>query len=118
MSVDLLKSIFDWATIILIALTVFSGAGALITGDIIGRRQEAMLRKFDTDLTDAKKQVENLRGDNLKLEAKALSLQTELLKQGPRANLLIGETRRELVDALEAFPGQKIDVRRTAMLGQ
>jgi hypothetical protein len=54
MSVEVWKSVFDWLTVVLIALTVFSGAGALITGDIIGRRQEARLRQFDKDLTDAK----------------------------------------------------------------
>jgi hypothetical protein len=39
MSVELWKSIFNWLTIVLIAFTVFSGAGALITGDIINSRQ-------------------------------------------------------------------------------
>jgi len=57
MSVELWKSIFDWATVVLIAFTVVSGAGALITGDIISKRQEAKLRQFDTDLTGAKTEL-------------------------------------------------------------
>ncbi len=72
MSVELWKSIFDWATVILIACTVVSGAGALITGDIISRRQEAKLRQFDKDLTGAKtelgKQQERAAEAELRLE--------------------------------------------------
>jgi hypothetical protein len=76
MSIEAWKSIFDWATVVLIAFTVFSGAGALITGNIIGKRQEAIQMKFEKELADAKKalgsqeeRVETLRGDNLRLQA-------------------------------------------------
>ncbi len=57
MSVELWKTIFDWATVVLIGFTVVSGAGALITGDIIGKRQVAKLRQFDTDITGAKTEL-------------------------------------------------------------
>lgn len=39
MSVEFWKTVFDWATVVLIALTVFTGAGAIITGNILGKRQ-------------------------------------------------------------------------------
>jgi hypothetical protein len=124
MSIEAWKSVFDWGAVGLILLTFAFGAGALITGNKINKLQESRLRQFDKDLTDAKtalgKQeelVEGLKGDNLKLEAKTLSLQKELLMQGPREKLLSGETRRVLVDSLKSFAGQKIDVRRSAILG-
>lgn len=54
MSLELWKSIFDWATIVFIALTVFTGAGAIIIGDRLGKRQFEQSRQFDKDLTAAK----------------------------------------------------------------
>jgi hypothetical protein len=76
MSIESLKSLFDWAAVALILLTFVVGAGALITGNVISARQEAKLKQFDKDLTDARAAlktqeglVEGLKGDNLKLEA-------------------------------------------------
>lgn len=54
MPVEGLKSLFDWAAVILLFLTFASGAGVLITGNIINKRQAAQLRQFDSDLTGAK----------------------------------------------------------------
>lgn len=92
MSVELWKTIFDWATVVLIALTVVSGAGALITGKIINTRQEARLRQFDRDLTGAKielgKQEERTAGADARvagLERDASDAKTEMAKQQERA---------------------------------
>lgn len=49
-----------------------------------------------------------------KLEVEALKLRGQLLVQGPRENLLSGERRQEFVNMLKLFPGQRIDVRRSA----
>ncbi len=54
MSDELLKSLFDWITVILLFLTFVSGAGALIFGNRINAKQAEQLQKFDKDLTDAK----------------------------------------------------------------
>jgi hypothetical protein len=124
MPIEALKSFFDWGALVLVFLTFAFGTGALITGNRINSRQEEKLRKFDKNLTEAKtelacqqEKVERLRQDNLKLEFKALSLQKEILTQGPRENLLIGETRREFVDSLKPFAGQKIDLQTSALIG-
>lgn len=85
MSVELWKSIFDWATVVLIAFTVVSGAGALITGDIISRRQEAKLRQFDIDLTGAKAELEKQQMDTANAKAAQQGVETELSKQRERA---------------------------------
>ncbi len=57
MSIETWKSIADWVTIILIALTVVSGSAALILGDRINDRQTEQSRKFSEDLTAAKTQL-------------------------------------------------------------
>lgn len=57
MPIELWKSIFDWATVVLIALTVVSGAGAIITGDIIGKAQDDRLHQFENDLTESKTEL-------------------------------------------------------------
>lgn len=59
MSLELWKSLFDWATILFIALTVLTGAGAIITGNKLGERQDTKLRQFDKDLTQAKVDLAN-----------------------------------------------------------
>jgi hypothetical protein len=92
MSVELWKFIFDWATVVLIALTVVSGAGALITGGIIAKRQDARLYEFDKDLTGAKlelgKQQERAaQAEKSAAEAKQLAsgFETEIAKSNERA---------------------------------
>jgi len=57
MSYELLKSLFDWITVVLLFLTFVSGAGALIFGNRINVKQAEQLQKFDKDLTDAKIEV-------------------------------------------------------------
>lgn len=76
MSVELWKSLFDWATVVLIALTVVSGAGALITGGIISKRQEAKLHQFDSDLTSAKTELVKQQERAASAEAKASEAKT------------------------------------------
>jgi len=53
-SVEAWKSFFDAATVILLFLTFLAGAGVLLTGNVINRRQESKLHQFDKDLTIAK----------------------------------------------------------------
>src|SRR5260370_29224186 len=72
MSVELWKTLFDWATVVLIAFTVVSGAGALITGDIITKRLEAKLHQFGMDL-------EKQKGETAIAQAEVLRLQQQRL---------------------------------------
>ncbi len=51
MTVEGLKTVFDWIAVILLFLTFAAGFGVLITGNIINKRQEQQLRQFDRDLT-------------------------------------------------------------------
>lgn len=111
MSVEAWKTLFDILTVVLLLLTFAVGAGALYFGNRVDEKQKAQLRQFDKDLTEAKTQLSLQRTRAAEAE---LRLQKQLLAQGPREKLLLGENRRELVDALKAFSGQKIDVRRSA----
>jgi hypothetical protein len=95
MSVDLWKSIFDWATVALIALTVVSGAGALITGDIINKRQQARVRQFDSDL-------EKQKGETAKAQAQVLRLQQQRLPRTLKFDS--NESLQALVESLKHKP--------------
>src|SRR5882762_806953 len=46
MSVELWKTIFDWATVALAAFTFVALAGAVFTGNILNERQAKELRDF------------------------------------------------------------------------
>jgi hypothetical protein len=48
------------------------------------------------------------------LQVDALKLRQQMLLQGPRANLLAGANRQEIVYALKPFAGQQIDVRHSS----
>ncbi|MBB5059182.1 hypothetical protein HDF16_003905 [Granulicella aggregans] len=69
MSVEGLKSLFDIATVVLLGLTFFAGAGVLITGNIINKRQDGKLRQFDVDLTGAKTELAKQQERAAKAEA-------------------------------------------------
>ena len=78
MTVEGLKTIFDWVAVILLFLTFASGVGALITGNVINKRQAEQLRQFDTDLTGAKIELGKQQERAAKLEAGNLALKTGL----------------------------------------
>lgn len=78
MSVELVKSIFDWAAVILVALTVITGAGALITGKILSDRQSAQIRQFDADLTAAKIDLAKQQERAAKAEGALRNLQLQV----------------------------------------
>lgn len=52
MTVEELKTVFDWTALILGFLTVVAGVGILITGNIINKRQAGQIEQFDKDLRD------------------------------------------------------------------
>lgn len=112
MPVEVWKSIFDWATVVLIAFTVVSGAGALITGDIINKRQDARLRTFDQDLTGAKIELGNqqeraARAELAASEAKKVAEDERLARLKLEAAVgwrsLGDEQKREIGSALTRF---------------
>lgn len=91
---------------------------ALTKAKKLAEVQEELIRAKDAQLTsDLKEKDAKIADTNERaaaLEVEALNLRKQLLEQGPRGNLLAGENRRKLVNALKRFSGQKIDVRHSA----
>ncbi len=50
MTVEGMKTAFDWIGLVLLFLTFAAGAGVLITGNIINERQARKLEQFALDL--------------------------------------------------------------------
>src|SRR5258708_28779205 len=70
--------------------------------------------KAEENLGNARKAAADANERAAKLEVEALHLRKELVLQGPRANLITGDTRKKLADALRPFAKQSVDVRRSA----
>jgi hypothetical protein len=84
MPVEELKTIFDWAAVILLFLTFASGLGVLITGNIINKRQAVQLRDFDRGLTAAKIELGQQQVRAADADARVAGVETELAKQRER----------------------------------
>lgn len=100
MPVELFKAVFDWATVILAALTFVALAGALITGNILGDRQAEQLRRFDNNLTAAKLELSKQQE-----RAAQAELESEKLKQVVAWRVISPESGAELERILSAKPG-------------
>ena len=98
MTAEAWKSLFDIAAVVLLFLTFAAGAGVLITGNIINKRQEAKLRTFDGDLTKAKLDLNAQVGRVASLQkdaanAHAAQQQVELALEKQRERTAQAETQ-------------------------
>jgi hypothetical protein len=83
---------------------------AIVRASQASEAQSELEKAKDRQLTlELKRRDENIAN----LETEALRLRQQLLVQGARENLITGENRRKLVDALKPFSGQQVDVRRS-----
>jgi hypothetical protein len=142
MPLELWKSVFEIGGVALLALTFVFGAGALIVNNRLNaiqskqlddfklrfeaeRQKTALAQKeaaeakqlaggFERDIAVANQKAGEANERAASLEVDALRLRKELVLQGARENLLSGDNRRKLVDALKRFAGQKVDVRYSA----
>lgn len=133
MSVEALKSLFDVAAVVLLFLTFAAGFGVLITGNIINKRQEEKLHKFDLDIIKAKSdlnaqvgQVAILQKDASDAKAAEQTVEIELAKQQEKAAIaeksllalqqtladraLTDEQLKTIGDSLKVFSGQEYTV--------
>jgi hypothetical protein len=102
MSVESWKVLFDWASVVLVGLTVIAGAGALVTGKILNDRQANGLKQFQLDLAAA-----NDRASHADL--KRVELQNRIVDIfGPRQ--LNPEQSARIAGRLAGLKGVKIDV--------
>lgn len=132
MSMETLKLIFDWATVVLLFLTFAAGAGVLYTGSIINERQAGQIKQFEKDLRDKDVKIAEAQHGvvDAKNSASALSIELESEKQktarfqkeadearlalesrvrtqGPRYFLLRAAAPKLAVE-LSRFPGQQV----------
>jgi hypothetical protein len=98
MTVEGLKTTFDWMAVILLFFTFAAGVGVLITGNVINERQAEKLRKFAKDLKDKDLEIEQEKMARLKL-AEEITWRTP-----DRA--LIGQ----LAPPLQQFTGQRYTI--------
>jgi hypothetical protein len=102
MSIELWKTIFDWAAVILVGLTFIAGAGGLITGKILNDKQAGELKQFQLELAEA-----NDRASHADL--KRVELQNRIADIfGPRQ--LTTEQSARIATSLAGLRGVKIDV--------
>jgi len=85
MSIEVWKSIADWATIVLVALTVVSGSAALILGDHINEKQTERSRKFNEGLTAAKTELARAQKETAEAQlALRKYIEDVAIARGPR----------------------------------
>ena len=97
MSVEDWKSIFDWAAVILVFFTFAAGAGVLITGNILNKRQAVQLRQFEKDLRDEDVKIAEANERTEKLRLEIVSLET------PRR--LSAAQQKEVASTIAGLPG-------------
>ena len=126
MSVETLKYFFDIAAVVLLFLTFAAGAGVLVTGNIINKRQEEKLRNFDSSLTAAKTELGKQQERAANADSRVAGLEADASKQQERAAIaeksllelqqtladrsLTDVHIKEIADTLKAFSGQEYTV--------
>jgi hypothetical protein len=68
MTVEELKTVFDWIAVILLFLTFAAGVGVLVTGNVINERQAKQIRQFEKDLRDKDLKIAEEQLARIKLE--------------------------------------------------
>jgi hypothetical protein len=91
MSVEAWKSFFDIAAVVLLGLTFIAGAGVLLTGNVINRRQETKLLQFEGDITRAKSDLAKQQERAANADSRVAGLEDEASKQQERAAKAEGE---------------------------
>src|SRR5690242_13901961 len=79
MSVEGLKTFFDWGTVVLLGLTFIFGAGALVTGNVLNKRQEKELTQLRKETGEANEKAgqANERAGELEKDAATLRKEAE-----------------------------------------
>lgn len=104
---ELWKTIFDSATVILLFLTFVAGAGALIFGNRINKKQAESLRKFDRDLTAAKTELEEEKQKTAKAQLELRKFIEDVnTARGPRMII----DNKAFVAALRGKPTAKAEI--------
>ena len=126
MSAEALKSFFDWGTVVLVGLTFIFGAGALITGNKISKRQDKELADFklkaanaeraageaNQNAGEASERAKNLENANLTLRGQIATLETGASQQKERA----ANAEKELIQLKQKLKWRTITPEQRAEL--
>ncbi len=74
------KSLFEWSSVGLLALTFVAGAGTLITTQIINRRQAAVILDLEKSAADAKAVQQKVEIELAKAKTKQAEAEKALLE--------------------------------------
>lgn len=107
MSVELWKSIFDWATVVLAALTFVALAGAVLTGNVLGERQEKEIAQLKKETGEA-----NQKAGEANDRASANEKEAQQLRKEAEAERLA----RVKIEAMVAF--RSLDEQQQRDLGK
>jgi hypothetical protein len=105
MNVESLNSLFQWASVGLIAITFFVGAGALWTGSIINKRQTERLVLLETALAT---QQERAASAELRLEEEREARRELARRTGNR--WLSNDEISAISVALAKYAGQQVEI--------
>ena len=100
MNVNFWNSFFQWGSVVLVALTVFFGAGALIAGNILAKRQEG-------EISQAAERIATLEIEAGKQRERAAAAEKALaeVQERLRPRELIGEQIKRIRESVAAFGG-------------
>jgi hypothetical protein len=105
MTVEGIKSFFDWVVVVLAGLTFVSIAVVLVTGNIINNRQATQLREFDQGLTAAKTELGKQQERAATAERSLLELQENL-----RPRHLSPEQQAAISNPLKSLPLHQVNI--------
>jgi hypothetical protein len=110
MSVESWKVIFDWASVMLVGLTFIAGSGALLTGRVLNRRQDAQLRTFEKEIAGTQLELGTAQLELESQKEKTAKAEAELAKLHARTEYrhLTPEQQRLLAEKLRRFAGMKV----------
>lgn len=96
------------------ALVTLGVAAEVIFAVVIARIAQRIDADAALNIAKANELAADANARAAGLEVEALQLRKQLQLQGPRANLITGQARKQLVDALKQFTKQPVDVRHCA----
>jgi hypothetical protein len=109
MSVESLKSLFDTVTVVLLFVTFACGAGALITGNIINKRQNQQLKQLGVDIAQANERaaIANRGAAEATKIAEGEKLARIQLEDATAWRRLSTDQRTALAASLSHYPAQR-----------
>jgi len=111
-SVESWNSLFEWASVGLVALTFVAGAGTLITSRIIRDRQAEKIGRLGKDVTDAQTTQKRVETDLAQAKTGQAEAERSLLELKTRLAFrsIDAKRRKQMSEALRRFAPQAFEI--------